>query len=160
LKKVETDLNSLLWKDTVLQDLADKHLTTESVEALLAFEAGQGICINLKRDDGSTLPINIKKNETILGLKKRIRTETERELKCHQLELRRVNINWKHIWRLNWLITSDKEKLTDDRVLLKDARLTNNSEIKFLKKFREKQKRKGSKRRQAVEKKCPHELIM
>jgi hypothetical protein len=158
LKKVETDLNSLLWKDTVLQDLADKHLTSESVEALLAFEAGQGICINLKRDDGSTLPINIKKNETILGLKKRIRTETERELKCHQSE-RRVNINWKHIWRLNWLITSDKEKLTDDRVLLKDAGLTNNSEIKFLKKFREKQKRKGSKRRQAVEKKCPPELI-
>lgn len=140
LTQFDSTLNSLLRNDPILSDLADSHLTVESIESQLAFECGQGVRINLKREDGSILPILIKKNETVRGLMKRIQTETERELK--NMSEKRRNIHWRLIWRQNWLVvvTSDGEqlKLTNDKARLIDVGLVNNTEIRFSKKLRDK----------------------
>jgi U11/U12 small nuclear ribonucleoprotein SNRNP25 len=145
VKLIDSEIDGLLRDDPLLGDLHGQHLTSESVQALLAFETGPGIRVYLKREDGSSLRIDIKKSETVGGLKKRIQTETERELSIQQ-EGRVPKISWKYVWRSN-VIGFEGTKLTDDQARLKDVGITNHSEISFVKKLRDKKKGLGKKKK-------------
>lgn len=149
---MDDKINALLRNDNILKDLADRHHNEESCEVIPAFESGQGARINLKREDSSVLPILIKKSETVRGLMKRIEFETERELKlmCTGKRNQRA-INWRHVWRQNLLVrTEDKVKLEDCSLKLKDVGLVNNTEVRFVKRVREKNKNPKIRKKKGV----------
>lgn len=69
---------------------------------------------------------------TVLDLKRAIRRYFT--LKLTRYQRSSVNISWRYIWRVNWLV-HEGSKLKDDNALLADIGIRNKSYVSFVKRL-------------------------
>uniref|UniRef100_H3B3P5 Small nuclear ribonucleoprotein U11/U12 subunit 25 n=2 Tax=Latimeria chalumnae TaxID=7897 RepID=H3B3P5_LATCH len=124
---------ALITQDPLLCDLPIQ-VTLEEINSQIALEYGQAMTVKVCRADGEVLPVVVVQNATVLDLKKAIqryfqlKQEREGGIQC---------ISWRYVWRM-YNLTFDGQKLTDDKMKLKDYGIRNRDEVTFIKKLRNK----------------------
>lgn len=143
-----SELKSLVESDVILADLDIENLSAEDLENLVALHHGQGMHLKIARGDDTYLPVVIRRDATLLQLRKQIRIETVKEMKTNnKMELERKKrtvkksrtfrssperISWKSLWR-TYGLRFDGEILMDLEKRLSDVGVQNGSTLTFVK---------------------------
>lgn len=133
MDKFKDGLAELIVGDPLLSDLPSQ-VTADEVNAQLALHYGQAMTINVIRYDDTIMPIVVEQKASVVDLRNAIKSFMTLKL---SREGERRKISWRCIWRTYWLVF-DGQRLVKDHKLLREYGITNNAEIKFVKKLREK----------------------
>ncbi|XP_023714843.1 U11/U12 small nuclear ribonucleoprotein 25 kDa protein [Cryptotermes secundus] len=132
LEITQKTLTDVLKRDPLLSDLPSG-VTLEEVQSQIALEHGQSMTVFVVRDDGEEMPVVVQQQgATVLDLKRAIRRYFT--LKLTRYQRSSVNISWRYIWRVNWLV-HEGSKLKDDNALLADIGIRNKSYVSFVKRL-------------------------
>ncbi|XP_077990758.1 U11/U12 small nuclear ribonucleoprotein 25 kDa protein-like [Glandiceps talaboti] len=122
---------------TILQDplLAGlpTDVTPEEVTSQIALEYGQAMTVNVRKHTGETVPVVVLQGATVLDLKNAIKRHFTMKL---TREGRKKQISWRYIWKTYWLVF-DGERLSENHKKIKEYGIKNQSEVKFVKRYRE-----------------------
>ncbi|XP_072415556.1 U11/U12 small nuclear ribonucleoprotein 25 kDa protein isoform X1 [Chiloscyllium punctatum] len=124
---------AMIVQDPLLCDLPVQ-VTLEEINSQVALEYGQAMTVKVKKGDGEIMPVVVIQNDTVLDLKKAIQRYVQLK---QEREGGTQYISWKYIWR-TYHLTFNGEKLTDDKMKLKDYGIRNRDEVTFIKKLRKK----------------------
>ena len=110
--------------------MAQSELTSENIQQRLDLETGRSWLLFIRRTDNQVVPINIPQEATVFDVKN-----------AYKRAIRKANysqrLNWRYVWRTYWL-TFDGQKLVDEKRKIKEYGIKNRSELKFLKRLRQK----------------------
>lgn len=140
METVRDRLDEAVAADRLLSDLPSG-VTLQEVKSLIALEYGQAMTVYLNRGDKKTGVI-VSQSDSVGQLKKAIQLTISLELK-RSGRLTPKQLNWRYVWRSNWLCFGGKQ-LKDDREKLCDLGVRHKSEIRFVKRYRYK---RGQKKR-------------
>ncbi|XP_055507145.1 U11/U12 small nuclear ribonucleoprotein 25 kDa protein isoform X1 [Leucoraja erinacea] len=124
---------AMIVQDPLLCDLPIQ-VTLEEINSQVALEYGQAMTVKVKKGDSEIMPVVVIQNASVLDLKKAIQRYIQLK---QQREGGTEFISWKYIWR-TYHLTFNGEKLTDDKMKLKDYAIRNRDEVTFIKKLRKK----------------------
>ncbi|XP_072336898.1 U11/U12 small nuclear ribonucleoprotein 25 kDa protein [Scyliorhinus torazame] len=124
---------AMIVQDPLLCDLPVQ-VTLEEINSQVALEYGQAMTVKVKKGDGEIMPVVVIQNDTVLDLKNAIQRYVQLK---QEREGGTQYISWKYIWR-TYHLTFNSEKLTDDKMKLKDYGIRNRDEVTFIKKLRKK----------------------
>ncbi|XP_043945390.1 U11/U12 small nuclear ribonucleoprotein 25 kDa protein isoform X1 [Protopterus annectens] len=124
---------AMIVQDPLLCDLPIQ-VTLEEVNSQIALEYGQAMTVRVCKGDGEIMPVVVVQNATVLDLKKAIQRYVQLK---QQREGGIQHISWRYVWR-TYSLTFGGEKLTDDKLKLKDYGIKNRDEVTFVKKLRRK----------------------
>lgn len=125
-------IHALISNDPLLNNLHPE-VTTDELKSYLALEHGQAMSLVVHKADGDYYTVVVEQKATVLDLKKAIRRHVT--LRMARRGVKRV-LSWKYVWKTYWL-SFDGEFLKDDKALLRDFGIRNNSQLSFVKKLRE-----------------------
>lgn len=142
-----SELKSLVESDAVLSDLDIDNLSAEDMENLIALHYGDGMHLKILRGDDTYLRVVIRRDATLLQLRKQIKIKTIRELKANEkteTNKRKTDsktrtfrsspdrISWKSVWK-TYGLKCDGEILRDLEVRLIDVGVRNGTTLTFVK---------------------------
>lgn len=139
LEITQSSLRRLIASDPLLNDLP-VDVTVEEVLAQIAVAHGQSITVTILRYSESPLSVVIaQKGTTVLDLKKAIkRAFTLRQ----QRQRIKTKISWKYVWRAFYLQNVENGKvMRDDNKDVAEYGIVNRSNIRFVKRLRNKSSR-------------------
>lgn len=119
--------------DPLLVDV-NPDTTIEEVDALTGLEYGQAMSLTICRADGDSYSVIVNLNATVLDLKNTIQRYVTLQMQRGD-DSRKVN--WKYVWKSYWL-SFNRQKLQDDKKVLKEYGINNHDEIIFIKSLRAK----------------------
>ncbi|XP_043282148.1 U11/U12 small nuclear ribonucleoprotein 25 kDa protein [Venturia canescens] len=138
VKLTKEAIDKLIESDPLLNGLLSD-TTAEEIRSQTAVAQGQAITLYLNRGERPILPIVVAPHTTtVLDLKKAIRRYTDLALKRERVK---TKISWKHVWKKYQLSFNDSI-LSDDSANIKNYGISNRTELHFIKRIREKNKRK------------------
>ncbi|KAL1425251.1 hypothetical protein MTO96_019400 [Rhipicephalus appendiculatus] len=105
----------------------------DELKSYLALEHGQAMSLVVHKADGDYYTVVVEQKATVLDLKKAIRRHVT--LRMARKGVKRV-LSWKYVWKTFWL-SFDGELLKDDKALLRDFGIRNNSQLTFVKRLHE-----------------------
>ena len=139
---VRSEIKTLIRSDPVLGDLDADDITTEDVEHLLALHHGQAMHVKVLRGDDTHIPLVLRRDATLLQLRRRIKIATLKELEADRgneddRKRRRfrpspARISWKYVWK-TYGLEFENVVLTDLNRKLVDAGVRNGSTLTFVK---------------------------
>lgn len=142
LEITQSSLRRLITSDSLLKDLP-VDVTLEEVLAQIAVAQGQSITVTILRYSESPLSVVIpQKGTTLLDLKKAIRrTFTLKQ----QRQRIKTKISWKYVWRTFYLQNVETgQVMRDNKKDVAEYGVVNKSNIRFVKRLRNKSSRTGS----------------
>ncbi|KAL1425250.1 hypothetical protein MTO96_019400 [Rhipicephalus appendiculatus] len=125
-------IHALISNDPLLNNLHPE-VTTDELKSYLALEHGQAMSLVVHKADGDYYTVVVEQKATVLDLKKAIRRHVT--LRMARKGVKRV-LSWKYVWKTFWL-SFDGELLKDDKALLRDFGIRNNSQLTFVKRLHE-----------------------
>lgn len=128
----DSKIHSLIRNDPLLNNLHPE-VTVEELRSYLALEHGQAMSLLVRRADGESYTVVVEQKATVLDLKKALQRHAT--LRMARKGVKRL-ISWRYIWKTYWLCF-EGQRLDQDKVLLRDIGIRNNSELTFLKRLRE-----------------------
>ncbi|CAN7993699.1 unnamed protein product [Ixodes persulcatus] len=128
----DAKIHALISNDPLLSNLHPE-VTVEELRSYLALEHGQAMSLRVLRADGDPYTVVVEQKATVLDLKKALQRHAT--LRMARKGVKRV-VSWRYIWRTYWL-SFEGQPLNQDRTLLRDAGIRNNSELCFIKRRRE-----------------------
>ena len=132
---IRKTLDSLLSTDPILSGLhLPSEVTVEEVQSLIDLEHGQAIQIEIRKKDGTCLPVIVQPNATVSQLKRGVERATELKLRR---DVHHHRISWKYIWKTYWLCAHGI-KLKEDDATLNDYGIKNHDSISFIKRLNDK----------------------
>ncbi|XP_054723638.1 U11/U12 small nuclear ribonucleoprotein 25 kDa protein-like [Uloborus diversus] len=130
---VESGILDIIKTDPLLQYLPSG-VTLDELNSMLALEHGRAMTVIIHRADRQTYSIVVEQKATVIDLKKAIQRHVVTKLKREGCER---TLSWRYVWKTYWLYF-DGQKLTQDHKPLKDYGISNNSELSFVKRLRNK----------------------
>ncbi|KAK3851158.1 hypothetical protein Pcinc_042171 [Petrolisthes cinctipes] len=134
-------LARVLQTDPLLADLHPQ-VTPEEVNALIELEHGRAMRVWVEREGGDESEgekawgLVVSREDTVHQLKQSLRHHVALVLSRQGIKKR---ISWKYVWKSNWL-SYEGTRLTDDNAKLHQYGIRNKSTLRFVKKYRDKQK--------------------
>lgn len=125
-------IHALISNDPLLNNLHPE-VTTDELKSYLALEHGQAMSLVVHKADGDYYTVVVEQKATVLDLKKAIRRHVT--LRMARKGVKRV-LSWKYVWKTYWL-SFDGELLKEDKALLRDFGIRNNSQLTFVKRLQE-----------------------
>uniref|UniRef100_A0A224Z789 U11/U12 small nuclear ribonucleoprotein 25 kDa protein n=1 Tax=Rhipicephalus zambeziensis TaxID=60191 RepID=A0A224Z789_9ACAR len=125
-------IHALISNDPLLNNLHPE-VTTDELKSYLALEHGQAMSLVVHKADGDHYTVVVEQKATVLDLKKAIRRHVT--LRMARKGVKRV-LSWKYVWKTYWL-SFDGELLKEDKALLRDFGIRNNSQLTFVKRLHE-----------------------
>nr|CAI5818782.1 unnamed protein product [Callosobruchus analis] len=137
LEITQSSFRRLITSDPLLADLP-VDVTTEEVLAQIAVAHGQSITVTVTRYSESPLSVVIaQKGATVLDLKKAIKRAFTLKQQRQRIS---TNISWRYVWRTFYLQNTENGNiLKDDKREVAEYGVVNKSEIRFVKKLRNKE---------------------
>uniref|UniRef100_L7M6D3 SNRNP25 ubiquitin-like domain-containing protein n=1 Tax=Rhipicephalus pulchellus TaxID=72859 RepID=L7M6D3_RHIPC len=125
-------IHALISNDPLLNNLHPE-VTTDELKLYLALEHGQAMSLVVHKANGDYYTVVVEQKATVLDLKKAIRRHVT--LRMARKGVKRV-LSWKYVWKTYWL-SFDGELLKEDKALLRDFGIRNNSQLTFVKRLHE-----------------------
>uniref|UniRef100_A0A023G4T7 Ubiquitin-like domain-containing protein n=1 Tax=Amblyomma triste TaxID=251400 RepID=A0A023G4T7_AMBTT len=125
-------IHALISSDPLLNNLHPE-VTTDELKSYLALEHGQAMSLVVHKADNDYYTVVVEQKATVLDLKKALRRHVT--LRMARKGVKRV-LSWKYVWKTYWL-SFEGELLRDDKALLRDFGIRNNSQLSFVKRLRE-----------------------
>ncbi|XP_028805799.1 U11/U12 small nuclear ribonucleoprotein 25 kDa protein [Neltuma alba] len=139
--KLQSMLTTLL-EDPILADVPKKPTLAE-VDTLINLELGSAMRIAVLKLDGTSFDVAVMDSATVKDLKLAIKKKVN---DMEQSKMGHRHISWKHVWA-NYCLSYHNEKLLDDRSLLQNFGIRNNSQVHFVPYVMTKESQRHSKRR-------------
>ncbi|XP_026446055.1 U11/U12 small nuclear ribonucleoprotein 25 kDa protein-like [Papaver somniferum] len=123
--RLQSTLSALL-DDPILSDVPRKPNLTD-VDTLINLELGSAMRISIVKMDGTSFEVAVLNSATLKELKLAIKKKTN---EIEQSKMGHRHISWRHVWD-NFCLSYHNEKLIDDKSVLQDFGIRNNSQVHF-----------------------------
>ncbi|RZC55003.1 hypothetical protein C5167_013864 [Papaver somniferum] len=124
--RLQSTLSALL-DDPILSDVPRKPNLTD-VDTLINLELGSAMRISIVKMDGTSFEVAVLNSATLKELKLAIKKKTN---EIEQSKMGHRHISWRHVWE-NFCLSYHNEKLIEDKSVLQDFGIRNNSQVQIL----------------------------
>jgi len=120
-------LLSTLLDDPVLK-YVPKNPSVADVDTLISLELGSAMKLFVVRMDNTMIDVAVPNSATVKDLKSAVVKKVNAK---EQSQMGHRHISWRHVWS-NFCLCYTNQKLIDDKGMLQDFGIRNNSQIHFV----------------------------